>query len=367
LSDGLRIALLAPTYWPEVRRGSERVVHDLGTSLAARGHDVTLLTTQDGPGEEARESGMRVVRSRRLPQPPGMSAYEYHLTNVPGAFARLVRGGYDVAQSFFPAESWAAVAARRFGGPPVVATTHGIPAREYLVARRYRLAMHLRIAREADACAVLSEAAAEPYERYLLRRPAVLPGGVMPGAFDSDAPPASRPTLFCASSLGDPRKQPELLFAAFGRLRAEVPEARLRIARPRDPFMSGGLPALPEGAEWVSVDDERAMAEEYAGAWASVNPAVGEAFGLVLVESLAAGTPAVGDRSGAAPEILDDDVGRLFEPGDEAGLARALREALELGVSEKARAACRERADDYAWPTVVERYEELHRRVAGSH
>jgi trk system potassium uptake protein TrkA len=38
-----RIVLVTPTYWPEVRRGTERVVHDLGSTLAARGHEVTLI------------------------------------------------------------------------------------------------------------------------------------------------------------------------------------------------------------------------------------------------------------------------------------------------------------------------------------
>jgi phosphatidylinositol alpha-mannosyltransferase len=363
----MRIALLAPTYWPEVRRGSERVVHDLGVTLAERGHDVTLLTTHPGPPEDSREEGMRVRRARRLPRPPGLAAHEYHLTGIPQTFLRLVRGGFDVAQTFFPTDSWAAVHARRHGGPPVVATTHGIPVREYLVARRYRLDMHLAVARRAEACAVLSAAAAAPYERFLLRRPEILPAGVLPGAFAADAPRAEAPTLFCASSLGDPRKRAGLLFAAFSRLREGLPEARLRVARPRDPFMSGALPELPAGAEWVDTDSPGAMAREYASAWATVNPAVGEAFGLVLVESLAAGTPAVGDTSGAAPEILDERVGRLFGPDDEGDLARALGEALDLGADAAARDACRARAAEFDWPRIVGSYERVYRRVATAH
>ncbi len=140
--------------------------------------------------------------------------------------------------SFFPSESWAAVKARGAGGPPVVASTHGIPTREYLVARRYRLDMHLTIAREADEVSVLSEAAARPYRRYLLRDPVILPGGILPGAFASDAGKPERPTIFCAASLGDPRKRAGLLFRAFARLRAVIPDVRLRVAATPDPFMS---------------------------------------------------------------------------------------------------------------------------------
>lgn len=359
----MRIALLTPTYWPEVRRGTERVVHDLGIVLAQRGHAVTILTQHPGRTETAMEDGVRVIRRRRHPQPPGLAAHEYHLSAALGAWVQLVRGDYDVAQAFFPTQAWAAVHARSRGGPPVVATFHGIPAREYLVARRYRLDMHLQIARHADECAVLSKAAARPFQRYLMRDPIVLPGGVIAERFRSDEPRATVPTVFCAASLGDPRKRPDLLFAAWARLRGELPDARLLVARPRDPFMSAAAPELPPGAEWVAVDAEEEMALAYARAWATVNPAVGEAFGLVTVESLAAGTPAVGDTSGAAVEIIDTEVGRLFEPDDEESLARALREALELGADEDARTACRARAERYEWGTLATEYEAVYERV----
>jgi len=45
----VRIALLHPTYWPEVRAGSERLVHDRATELAGGGHEITILTTHEAP------------------------------------------------------------------------------------------------------------------------------------------------------------------------------------------------------------------------------------------------------------------------------------------------------------------------------
>ncbi|HEY8467030.1 MAG TPA: glycosyltransferase family 4 protein [Solirubrobacterales bacterium] len=360
----MRIALVHPTYWPEVRRGSERVIHDLGVALAERGHDVTVLTTHDGPSSLAIEDGMRVLRARRPPQPPGLAAYEYHLTSAPAAYWRLRRGAFDVAHCFFPTDAWAALRARERGGPPVVATNHGVPTREYLVARRYRLDMQLRIAREADECTVLSEAAARPYRRYLLRDPVILPGGVLAAEFESDAERAAAPTFFCASALGDPRKRAGLLFAAFERVRAVRPDARLVVARSRDPFMSAEPPALPEAAKWIDVEGPGALARAYASAWATVNAAPGEAFGLVLVESLAAGTPVVGDSSGATPEILGGEpVGATFAPDDEADLARAMLAALELAERPETRAACKARAQEYDWARLAERYEAVYERV----
>ena len=130
----------------------------------------------------------------------------------------------------------------------MVATLHGIPTRQYLVARRYRLEMLRSVAAGADECTVLSEAAADPFRRYLLREPRVLAPGVVTSAF-AGRPTLDRPTLFCAASLGDPRKRGELLLGAFERVHRRRPQARLVLAGGRDPVMSGAGPALAAGVD----------------------------------------------------------------------------------------------------------------------
>jgi glycosyltransferase involved in cell wall biosynthesis len=208
---------------------------------------------------------------------------------------------------------------------------------------------------------VLSEAAAERFEAYFARRPAILPGGVATAQFRSGARRAAAPTLVCAASLGDPRKRAGILFSAFARLRAELPDARLLLVRSRDPVMSGSVDGAPEGAEWVDGDDTEALARLYGTSWASVLPAVEEAFGLVLVESLAAGTPVVAARSGGCPEIVGEEgVGALFEPDDPDSLVAAMRAALDLGRADGIRDTCRRRAAEFDWGRVVERYEAVY-------
>lgn len=55
-----------------------------------------------------------------------------------------------------------------------------------------------------------------------------------------------------------------------------------------------------------------------------------EAFGLVLLESMAAGTPVVATNTGAIPEIVHEGItGLLVEPGDVNGLAASLQTILE--------------------------------------
>ncbi len=347
-----------PTYWPEVRRGSERLAHDLGAALVRRGHDVTLLTSHRARTAYAVEDGVRVIRDRRPPTPPGAHLYEDHLETVPAAVRRLVRGDFDLAHALYPASGWAASQARRLGGPPYVSSVHGILTREYLVDRRYRLEMLKAAIAGSAVTSVLSEAAAEPFRRYGLGEPSVLPGGVVCADYEGEGVRSEAPTLLCAASLDDPRKRGSLLLRAFERLREEVPDARLVLAG------AGPGGRLPDGVELVSLTRTSSLAGAYRSAWATVLPAVHEAFGLVLLESLAAGTPVVAARSGAAPDVVGGDgAGVLFEPDEEADLARAMQAALDLAGDPATVGACRAQASRYEWDRIVIRYEEAYERT----
>ncbi len=81
------------------------------------------------------------------------------------------------------------------------------------------------------------------------------------------------------------------------------------------------------------------VAELAASAVSLVTPLWDEPYGLVVVESLACGTPVAGIARGALPELLTADTGVMAEAADPQELARCLVEASKLD-----RAACRQRA-----------------------
>ena len=357
----MRIALLHPTYWPEVRRGAERILNGLASWLATQGHEVTVLTTHRGARTRTEEDGVHVVRSWRPPDRLlARRAYEDFLASVPIQSWDLLRGSFDVAHAFHSVSAWAALQARRRGGPPVVFTTTGITTRGYLVARRYRMDMNLTVAADSAACSVFSQAAAIPFERYLLQKPEVIPPGVDTQAFARDGEREEVPTIAYTGSLSDPRKRIPLLLEAFSELRRRRPETRLVLAGKREPWLELDL---PEGAECLPGDPTADVPDLLGRAHVAVLPSIEEGFGVALVEALAAGTPVVAARSGAGPEIVTDEVGRLFEPDRRDALVTALAEALELTG---ARAACREHARRWDWSEIGPRYEELERRAADS-
>ncbi|MUV88604.1 glycosyltransferase [Halapricum sp. CBA1109] len=94
-----------------------------------------------------------------------------------------------------------------------------------------------------------------------------------------------------------------------------------------------------------------------------VVPSLEEGFGMTAIEAMAAGTPVVGTRVGALPDIIESGrTGTLADPGDVAGLADAIDDAL-TGV-DSPDSAVRTRANEYSWPSVAEEFTSIYDEVA---
>lgn len=359
---GARVALLSPCFWPEVRRGTERAVHELATGLGRRGWQAEVLSSHPrrfGPGIEA---GVRVRRVWRPPQALALRrGYEPYLTHLPLSWLALRAGGYGLAHAMSAGEG--AVAARWTAttGRPSVFSYHGIPTRPWLLGARLRLRLTLQAARGCGAVVANSRRAAAEFERTLGVEARVI---YPPVDLDSLRPPAARsarPTIVCAAAPDQWHKRLDLVREAFAAVRRERKDARLiLVASPAWSEKLGG-----PGIEVVPpVEDAGRLASVYGQAWASVLASEDEPFGLVLAEALACGTPVVGARSGGVPEVLGDDpVGALFRPGDAGDLARALLDALELAEDPRTAVACRRRAERFSTGRCVDEHEALYREL----
>ena len=124
---------------------------------------------------------------------------------------------------------------------------------------------------------------------------------------------------------------------------------------------------VPEGVEERDLDDRADLAAANREAWVAALPSVGEAFGLVLAEALACGTPVVGTAAGAIPEVVDrDGIGALFDGDDPADLAVALHTALELATDPGTAGRCRERALELSTDATTDAYVRLYDELRGA-
>ena len=304
-----------------------------------------------------------MIRRRRPPDLPlRLRRFQPNLTHVPLSYRELQRGGFDVAHAFFPTDALAAVRWGAATGRPSVFTITGIIGRENVVQppRAASASWRLRPA-GSDAVVTISRAARDAVWRWLAIEPRVIYPGVDLGHFEPGER-AERPTIACASDPGDPRKRVDLLVRAFALVRADRPDAELLLMRPRSRRWRGSSRA-DAGVRLLDADADTAP-QMLAAAWVSALCSLREAFGLVLVESLACGTPVVASRDGALPEIVDrPEVGLLFDGDDERAVATALLEALELAADGGTAEACRRRARDFSSAATAAAHEDLYREL----
>jgi glycosyltransferase involved in cell wall biosynthesis len=288
------------------------------------------------------------------------------VSHAPLSYVSLLRGDDDVAHALYVSDAQAAARWTAKSGKPSVFTHMGIPDRADLTWRRGSLFLARRAVERCSAVTVLSQVAADELRRSLGVEARVINPGVDLAAFAPQGRRAERPTLFFAADLTSPRKRVTLLVEAFRLLRAAEAEARLVVSRPGDPRAAARFAAANPDVELVDVDDRADLARAYAEAWVTVLPSVSEAFGLVLVESLACGTPVVATNDGGMREVVDrEEVGRLFRADRPEDLAATLVEGLDLAREPATAAACRRRAEDFSMELCATRYVELYRDLLG--
>ncbi|WP_084652209.1 glycosyltransferase family 4 protein [Ottowia thiooxydans] len=366
-SPPMRVAITNPFVWPHVRRGSERLLNDLAIYLYQAGHHVDVFAMGPDDAEENR-GGVhyhlfkeRWTWSRR--QLNSLHYFAFHLPSV------LAHHRLDVVFCLNYFDAYAALRCRDKHdlNYKVIFLNVGIPTRRYFRAVPLDWWFMHKVLQQADQCLVLSEFAHRSLQEEFGVASVIMPPPVVTDAFSQPPrlPTASEPTLLFVGDVDEPRKGAKALCAAFARLKFEIPALRLRFVGRVSPETQSALLALVsdeparQSIEFLGVGDVATLPALYQSSSVTVLPSVWEAFGLVLVESLAAGTPVVGARHGGISDIVQDQrVGALFDPEPFTlqtdavdALVDALRQVLARGKTADIVAACRARAEYFSWKT----------------
>jgi glycosyltransferase involved in cell wall biosynthesis len=311
-SDSLRVAIIAPCWFavpPHGYGGIERVVALLADGLVDGGHDVTLFASGG--------SRTRATLVSPFPEPPSVRIGQASPA-LEHALACIVRADeFDVIN-----DHSGELAAALLGlalPTPGCHTVHGPLTGED--GRIYH-----GIARANPSVRLISLSLSQ-------RTPAAdLPWlANCPNALDLEryTPGAGKDDYVLFLGRMAPEKGPARAIRAARALGLEIRLAgKLQDPQEIAHFEEEVRPLLGPGVEYlgeVSLDEkvdllQRARATLFPISWP-------EPFGLVMIESMACGTPVVAMRHGAVPEVLEDGVGAVIVDDEHdlvAGLERAL-------------------------------------------
>ncbi|WP_462321343.1 glycosyltransferase [Halochromatium sp.] len=373
----MRLLMISDVYFPRVN-GVSTSIQTVGRELVGKGHQVTLLTPSYG--EAATDDPFEVIRipSRYLPFDPEDRIMRWGL--LPAHRAALRAQRFDLVHIHTPfVAHYAGLALARWLALPVVESYHTF-FEQYLdkyiplvpsawlryAARRFSAAQ----CNDVDALAVPSQVMLDVLTRYGIQTPAdVVPTGIDLEQFSQGdgarfrrrwgiAP--ERPLLVHVGRLAF-EKNCDFLLRMLVQVKAEIPDILLviagdgpalkRLQRLRDRL---GLQQQVLFTGYLARDGS--LEDCYSAGAGFVFSSQTETQGLVLLESMALGTPVVALAEMGTREVLRDGEGCLIAEPEETHFAqqclRLLREpALRAQLSARARTYAR----SWSAPVLTER------------
>ena len=113
------------------------------------------------------------------------------------------------------------------------------------------------------------------------------------------------------------------------------------------------------------VRDENVMNEMYALADVYISVSVADNFPLVILESMAAGTPVIAFNTGGIPEIVNDEVGWIVEQRDVDSLVNMIEKVFtdDMEYADKQK-KCREYIMNYLSEEIMlKKYADLYYKM----
>ncbi|MGW0181505.1 glycosyltransferase family 4 protein [Nocardia sp. NPDC003345] len=235
-------------------------------------------------------------------------------------------------------------------------------------AARVKFTLERLRARPADRFVVLSghfrDLLINDY-RVPPERVAVIAPGVDLHRFRSaTGPSGTAPVVLCVRRL-EHRMGIDVLLGAWPEVRAAHPDARLVLVGTgtAEKALRAQAAPLGDGVVFTGAITDSALAGWYARAAVTVVPSTAlEGFGLIALESLAAGrAPVVTDCGGLPDSVRGLDPSLIVTAGDADALAARLTAA--LGGAVPTAAACRDHAETFSWAAAADRHIALYREL----
>lgn len=370
--QSMRIAFIGSRGVPATWGGIEHHVEELGSRLAARGHDVTVFCRRNYVDEVGHDyDGMHL---RTLP-----TISSKHLDAIVHSTmsSMLALRGFDIVHYHALGPGLPAPVVRYCSHARVVLTVHGLDgerAKWGRVARTVLQAAEWMSARVPDATVVVSNALAEYYLEVYSRPTSTIVNGV---TAKEPLPPGptlerlglipGRYVLYVGRLV--PEKSPDALIRAFRETRTDMSLALVGGSSFTDGF-SAEVQRLAHGDSRIVMPGYlygNELREIYSNAAVFVLPSMVEGLPLTLLEAASYGLPVIASAIPPHVEVLQSSGPgqRLVPPDDEAALRHAIEEALsDLAAERRGAKALRSHVlATYSWDVATAAHEQLFREL----
>jgi glycosyltransferase involved in cell wall biosynthesis len=339
----MRIAQIAPLWErvpPPAYGGIELVVSLLTDELVRRGHEVTLFAS----GDSLSLANIESVHSRALRLDPTVKEYSiYEMLQLGQVYQQA--GNFDIIHSHM---GCSALSFAQLVKTPTIHTLHGVFTSDNEKMYHY--------ARKQPYVSI-SDAQREP--RLGLNCVSTVYNGIDVDSYKFYAKPQEPPYLAFLGRLS-PEKGPHLAIEIAKRTGWRLKMAGKVDVVDREFYETELKPHIDgEQIEYLGEANHVQKNTLMGGAVATLFPITWrEPFGLVMVESMAAGTPVIGMRLGSAPEVIaHGKTGFLCDTVDECVAALNRIEAID-------RATCRQHVQDkFSVQKMTDGYEAVYRQI----
>lgn len=379
----MKIAMLVPYFFPHFG-GTEKYVKDLSMELAARGHDVTIISNnvprEAGAPKEELMDGIKIKR---------LDAMNFVYLPVSFQFRLKMLDGFDIVHTHCPSFGFTRAVRNRLKVPHVV-TYHcdttvsekffGVKMPKFLI--RAVEAMTNAYARmilpKVDAIITTTEsyASTSPVMKNFPHHS--VPIGLHYELFDesmkkqgiTEEKRDTKKVLFLGRLAAN--KGIDYLVHAIPLILKEVPDAKFVICGDGEekPHVEAYIDkvGVRSHIEFLGKVDLNKMVELYSTSAVFAFPSINrlEAFGIVQLEAMACSTPVVASNIPGVNNVMDPDKsGFIVEPRDTEALAAALVKILkDPGMARKMGIRGRQLLEEkYNWKTIGDKIEAIYKAV----
>ncbi len=369
MNRALRILIVSAAYRPYPSGVSEHV-HYLALNLKKLGHQVHVLTTRFPKFEHLTEKDAVEIPVHRIGQALLVPLNRSYATlpvglRIPFQIAKFIRAHkFDIIHChgvFWPEISyWAIHYSNTINVVTFLTAGFRIHSRGkrlfQLIFRNHLKKIHGRIA--------ISQRARAAIEPYIPGDYRIIPSGVdlerfRPGLAPLPEKKTTTPRILFLGRL-DERKGIDVLINAIPLIRQTIPDIKVIVVG-KGPMerKSRALVeklGLNQTVQFVGPAKQSEIPRYYCGCDVYCSPALGgETQGVVLLEAMACGVPAVASSIPGYDETIHDGVnGILFPPGDIKALSRAIIKVINNAeLRNKLIEGGLNRVKEYAWPVIA--------------